>query len=242
MPQHRIFITGDTHGNIDIGKVTTRRWPEQKQLTRKDILIVCGDMGCVWDGAGSDRYVQRWWSKKPFTVCFVDGNHENHERLNQYPVEQWNGGKIHRIGENIIHMMRGQVFRINGKTFYTMGGAHSIDKAYRTPYVSWWPEEVPSASEWREGFCNVTAEGDWVDFVITHEGPAGIVRHICRREFQQDSVSGAHDAFARSVSFGHWFFGHHHVDVTGGRYTACFDKIHELVDDVTGESKIIEAV
>ena len=29
--------------------------------------------------------------------------------LNNYKVEMWNGGKVHKIRNNIIHLMRGQV-------------------------------------------------------------------------------------------------------------------------------------
>ncbi len=232
----RIFITGDTHGDIDIGKLTTRRFPEQKDLTRDDIVIVCGDFGAVWDGAGHDRYVQNWWKGKPFTVCFVDGNHENFEKLDQYQVEEWNGGSIHRIADNIIHLMRGQIYTIDGKTFYTMGGAESIDKAYRQAYISWWPEEIPSYAEMAAGFNNLEAYSDKVDFIITHEGPQSVVTHMTRKINAGYTPSGysvneMFDAMIRSVEFKRWFFGHHHFDEIAGRFTCCYQKIYELVGD-----------
>ena len=40
---NRIYITGDTHQNIDIGKFTTKRFPIQKELDKSDIMIICGD-------------------------------------------------------------------------------------------------------------------------------------------------------------------------------------------------------
>ena len=39
----RFFVTGDTHGDYDIGKVSTRRWPLQKELSKEDYLIILGD-------------------------------------------------------------------------------------------------------------------------------------------------------------------------------------------------------
>ena len=45
---------------------------------------------------------------------FIDGNHENYDRLSAYPVTEWRGGKVHRIADNILHLMRGQVFEIDG--------------------------------------------------------------------------------------------------------------------------------
>ena len=57
----RIFITGDTHGDIDIGKVSVRRWPLQKELTKEDYLIILGDAGLVWYNSPKDNYIQKWW-------------------------------------------------------------------------------------------------------------------------------------------------------------------------------------
>ena len=231
----RIFVTGDTHGQIDIGKLTTKKFPEQKELTREDIVIVCGDFGAIWDGAGGDRYIQNWWKDKPFTCCFVDGNHENFDLLNAYPVEEWRGGKVHKIADNIIHLMRGQVYEIDGKTFYTMGGADSIDKMHRKAYVSWWPEEIPNYAEMEEGFKNLQAHNDNVDYIITHEGPQSVVSVMTRMAGvgytpETYSVNAALDSLAHSVNFTHWFFGHHHFDVIAGRFTCCYQQIYEITD------------
>ena len=68
-----------------------------------------------------------WLEGKPFTTLFVDGNHENFDRLYAYPVEEWHGGKVHKIRPSVIHMMRGQVFAIDGKSVFTFGGASSHD-------------------------------------------------------------------------------------------------------------------
>lgn len=39
-----------------------------------------------------------WLNNKKFTTVFVDENHENYTRLyNDYPVEEWHGGKAHKI-------------------------------------------------------------------------------------------------------------------------------------------------
>ena len=39
------------------------------------------------------------------------------------PVEIWNGGKIHRIKDSVIHLMWGQIYTIDGYKFFEMGGA-----------------------------------------------------------------------------------------------------------------------
>ena len=71
-------------------------------------------------------------SELPYTILFVDGNHENFDRLlSEFPIEDWNGGKVHKIRPNIIHLMRGHVFEIEGKRIFAMGGGYSVDKYMR---------------------------------------------------------------------------------------------------------------
>ena len=132
-----IFITGDTHGNIDIKKLNSRMFPEQKTLAKSDFVIIAGDFGLIWDESKECQYWIKWLSEKKFTTLFIDGNHENFNLLNTYEVANWNGGKVHKISETIIHLMRGQVFSIDDHKFFTFGGAKSSDKEYRTENVSW---------------------------------------------------------------------------------------------------------
>ncbi len=45
----------------------------------------------------------------PYTILFLDGNHECFHEIFAYPEEMWNGGRIRRIRPNALHLMRGQV-------------------------------------------------------------------------------------------------------------------------------------
>lgn len=122
-----IFITGDIHA--DPTRFSTEIFPEQKEMTRDDVVIICGDFGLVWDKIESKRekHWLKWLGEKPFTLVFVDGNHENFSRLNSLPTTIWHGGKVHQIRENIFHLMRGEIFNIDGQKFFVFGGARSHD-------------------------------------------------------------------------------------------------------------------
>ena len=120
-----IFVTGDTHGEFD--RFNTENFPEQKELTKADYVIICGDFGGVWDGSKQEKYWLNWLNDKPFTTLFVDGNHSNFDMLGQIEVSFWHGGNVHFVRDSVIHLMRGQVFEIAGKRFFTMGGASSHD-------------------------------------------------------------------------------------------------------------------
>ena len=111
-----VYITGDMHG--DISRLDS---PAIKRLKKGDILIVCGDFGFVWDNSKIEQKTLKKLGNKKFSVCFIDGTHENFELLNSYPVTQWNGGKVHNICGNLYHLMRGQIFKFDNMTFFTMG-------------------------------------------------------------------------------------------------------------------------
>ena len=42
-----IYVTGDTHA--DFKRFSTNNFPEQREMTKYDYVIVCGDFGGIWD-------------------------------------------------------------------------------------------------------------------------------------------------------------------------------------------------
>ena len=225
-----IYITGDTHGQYDLYRT------KNFNLKEGDYLIIAGDFGGCWIGdveEGTTRYyelmedgklnydkeTQDYWASKPYTVLFVDGNHENFDALSKYPITNWNGGKVQFLRPNIIHLMRGQIYTIEGKTFFTMGGAESIDKAYRTEKVSWWKEEMPSREELEEGLDNLEKHNMEVDYVITHCCPEKLLIGKMALMYPKTEMDTLTSYFNHLVEdFGlkckHWYFGHYHFDDT----------------------------
>lgn len=211
-----IYITGDTHGNNDISKLFPGYFPDGKALTRNDYVIICGDFGGIWYGDERDDLNLSFYKEKKYTILFVDGNHENFDALNRYPVTEWNGGKVHIIRPNIIHLMRGQIFKIDDKVIFTFGGGLSIDKSRRRPYVSWWPEEEPSVCEINEALDNLDKANNKVDYIITHAAPESIMRNeLCqihpmlKMDCQTEKFL---DEVYEKVDFKMWFCGHYHMD------------------------------
>ncbi len=119
-----IYITGDCHGKYM--RFTVENFPEQREMTKDDYVIVCGDFGYWIPSKERDDKLDEL-EKRPFTTLFVDGNHEDFDDLNSLPVIMWHGGKVHKIRESVIHLMRGQLYDIAGKTIFTFGGAASHD-------------------------------------------------------------------------------------------------------------------
>ena len=94
-----VYVTGDVHGRAEYGasRFAFKSWPPGRTLTRDDVVIVAGDFGFVWDGSNAERYWLDWFESKPWTTCFVDGNHENHHALAELPVREWSGGLVHEV-------------------------------------------------------------------------------------------------------------------------------------------------
>jgi DNA repair exonuclease SbcCD nuclease subunit len=206
-----IYITGDTHIPIDIHKLSVANFPEQKQMTKMDFVIICGDFGGVWNNSKEELYWCNWLNDKNFTTLFVDGNHENFDLLNSYEVKNFAGGKVHFIMEDIIHLMRGQVFEINGVKLFTMGGATSIDKQYRRENISWWKEEIPSTKEYSEALDNLAIHKWNVDYIISHTSSMNIMKEMDYIK-ENNSLNKFFDMLENNLSYKHWYFGHFHRD------------------------------
>ena len=123
----------------------------------------------------------------------MQGNHENYDMIAEYPLEKWNGGSVrHIVRDRIILLERGQVFNIDGYSFFTFGGAKSHDtqggildkddldydeerrKAirsglpFRIKHESWWEQELPTEEELQEGRNNLEKVDYKVDYIIAH--------------------------------------------------------------------------
>lgn len=226
-----IYVTGDTHGLHDYYKlhIFAGQHPE---LTKDDYVIIAGDFGGVWDGKTLAADLKPY-TELPFTVLFVDGNHENFDLLETFPVEEWHGGKVQKIRPDVIHLMRGQIYEIDGKTIFTFGGATSIDKFMRREGVSWWPQELPSYEELDEGIANLKKYDNKVDYIITHSCGQRALTYPQIRIAAGIKIacpeSHLLSNFEDVVQFKHWFFGHFHTDARlSSKYTALYQNVLRL--------------
>ena len=222
-----IYVTGDTHQNINIKKLTIDFFPEQKFMSKNDYVIICGDFGCVWNGSNSDKYWQRWFDNKNFTTLFVDGNHENFNLIKQYPISEWNGGKVQFITPSIIHLMRGEIYNINGYSFFAMGGASSHDIEFRTENISWWKDELPNDQEYENAFKNLEKHNNKIDFIISH-CCSDNVQNMINSNYVHDKLTNFFRIIDETVEFKKWFFGHYHIDKDFGKYRCLFEDVIKI--------------
>lgn len=222
-----IYVTGDTHQNINIKKLTIDFFPEQKFMTKNDYVIICGDFGCVWNGSNSDKYWQRWFDNKNFTTLFIDGNHENFNLIKQYPISEWNGGKVQFITPSIIHLIRGEIYNIDGYSFFAMGGASSHDIEFRTENISWWKDELPNDQEYENAFKNLEKHNNKIDFIISH-CCSDNVQNMINSNYVHDKLTNFFRIIDETVEFKKWFFGHYHIDKDFGKYRCLFEDVIKI--------------
>ena len=205
-----VYITGDIHG--DLSRLSADKL---KFMKSHDTLIICGDFGFIWDGGKDEMNALKKLSKKKYNICFVDGTHENFEMLSKLKIKKWNGGKGHHIAANIFHLMRGQVFNIEGTKIFTMGGGESPDIDIRFEMNTWSDMEIPTREELMEGVDNLQKYGGKVDLIITHEPPAKIKDFLMLHTGSDASITAINtylEDVSRICQFSHWYFGSLHLD------------------------------
>ena len=226
-----LYVTGDLHG--DMNRFSPRFIPCIRRMTEEDCLFVCGDFGFLFytdekRRREQDRQLDRL-ARYPFHILFVDGNHENFPLICGYPEETWNGGRIHRIRRNIYHLMRGQIYTIEGKSIFTFGGAYSIDKAFREEGKSWWPQEMPSEEEYDQAWKNLQDHGWRGDYILTHAAPEETmcIFHPVHRE--EERLNLFLEWIREKVDYRHWWFGHLHRDEDLWRHqTALYMDVRDM--------------
>ena len=226
-----IFVTGDTHSDpLPRFKALCRQTEEEggASLTKEDVVIIAGDFGVIWgDGTPKDAriedYILDTLERMPFTTLFIDGNHENFNRLMRFPVESGYGGRVGVLRPSVLHLrQRGHVYTIDGRKIWCFGGGISVDKNYRSEGISWWSQEEPSTAEYCYGLNQLEKHNWEVDFVVTHAGPSGAVdamglpplrESFGDKVYEYDPVSPYLEHVSRKLRFKKWFFGHYHKDI-----------------------------
>ena len=230
-----IYLTGDTHS--DVSRLSSKKFKEGKMLVKSDYVIILGDFGLLWSQTESpdESYWLNWLSGKPWTTLFLDGNHENFDRIDSLPQTEMFGGTVGVVRDSIFHLKRGEVYEIEGKRFFTFGGGKSIDKNRRIPGISWWDRELPNYAEYKNGLHHLARFNHEVDFILTHDAPTSIYKEMDKKYHLVKTGDFDLPKFLERVrgttKFKHWFFGHFHFNDTFDEdFTCLYGYVVELVD------------
>lgn len=215
----RVLVVGDLHGNTGAAFEVI----DHAAAVGADLILQAGDLG--WfpkDQRGQVflRKVEKRLDQLRLNLWWVDGNHEHFDSLAVRPIDT-DGRR--QLSEHVWHLPRGFRWIWDGTVWVAVGGAVSVDKAFRTEGKTWFAaEELTDEEAFR-----IIAVGP-ADVVLSHDAPLGVpfLRHLLRqalpawrRESQWPTGtvirSDEHQRRLRRVVEGvgarRVFHGHHHI-------------------------------
>jgi len=201
----KLVIIGDVHGKTyQYQKMLRQRYEGQR-------TILIGDMGIGFSGVGLHdadlaKTGHRWFR----------GNHDNPAKCREHKSYLGDYG-----------------FLPEDSLFWVAGG-YSIDRAWRTPGVSWWEDE-------ELGYQELDAAVDLYikskpRFVISHEAPTEAATWLLTYiapGFRPEKIvtTRTGQAMERMLDFHKpekWIFGHYHIDKTFEFHGVEFTCVNEL--------------
>lgn len=214
---NKIMMVGDTHGSSErLNEIITAESP--------DILIILGDGGFYWperdyhSGAPRIRMDDRNLQDLVLgdtKVFWLPGNHEPWDFLERkygrYGVDPL------EVIPNLWYCPIGSHITVNGANILFIGGADSVDKAYRKRGLSWWAEEILTEKDYAWLLANSLTITSY-DIVCAHTCPsefniAGTLKQgtgLYADKFT-DPTRDVLSKVLNVVNPSYWFFGHWHL-------------------------------
>jgi len=184
---NKLYVVGDIHSNANNERkqLNTKNWPEQKELTKDDILIQLRDFGDIWYHKEhkyykQDRYWQEWWASRNYTLLVVPGNHENWDIIESLPIETKFNAKVRVLNTEkgpIYLAITGEIYTINNFKILTICGAKSTDALYRTEGISWWRQETITQKDIDNTLDNLETY-ETIDYIFSHTMPQSMIEQF----------------------------------------------------------------
>lgn len=215
----RVLVVGDLHANTGAALQVI----DYAATAGADLVLQMGDYGW-WPndqrGQGFIRKVEKRLAVRGLDLWWIDGNHEHFDRLLARPIDA-DGRR--QMSEHVWHLPRGFRWRWSQAVWVAVGGAVSVDKAFRTEGKTWFAGEELTDEE-----AEAIIAGGPADVVVSHDAPLGVpfLRNLLRQErpaWRRESEwptglimrSDEHQRRVRRVVDGvratRVFHGHHHI-------------------------------
>jgi hypothetical protein len=222
MGPDQVLMAGDVHGNV---------------ARLGELLEVCGDEGCshllqvgdfgwfpnIRAGREFIDAVRGLAERADVLVCFIGGNHDDWEDLAGLEAggDRDEDGLV-VLGTHLRYVPRPHRWVWGSCRFGALGGAWSIDRRRRVPFISWWPDEEPTEDQ-AERLC---AAGE-LDVLVVHDAPGEL--DLSDFSMSGSDLGGGVGVRAlidmvvdrtrpEVVVHGHWHLGH---DSTLGSSSRC---------------------
>lgn len=209
-----VYLTGDTHGDF----VRVQNFCKKMNTTKEDILIVLGDNAVNFSNPLSDLNLRKQLSKLPITFFLIRGNHD--KRPSDVPgmtiVKKFENDCLwQKKWPNIYYALDGLVYNFDNNQCLVIGGAYSIDKAYRLRCCpdTWFENEQLSQDEMAK--IKESCFGIECDYVLTHTAPESKVPHWMLPNMvvnADNTMELFFDELKQNIKYKKWYCGHYHIE------------------------------
>lgn len=187
----KIIVTGDIHNEFgDLNALLNHKKP--------DLVLCCGDFG-FWPNKPWAKDLSEIKLQGTEKILWCDGNHEDHWALRDREKDEMVPG--------VIYMPRGSTYTLpDGRVILFMGGADSIDKAWRTEGDTWFREELITQKDFENlPDCKI-------DIIVSHTCPEELVPKLQLKypHKEMEPSNKALTALWEMYNPPLWFFGHWH--------------------------------
>lgn len=210
-----IYLLSDIHGDRNFKGLEDYI----SKADDNDLLIILGDVGLSFEKTEENRIFTDFFLSIKKNIAIVDGNHENFDYLKSFPEEDWCGGRVHRLSDNIVHLMRGNAFEIQGNSFFVFGGCKSSEGWHKIGL--YYPGEEPESKELSLAYETIKENEFKFDFILTHkyEQPPPDAT-FC------PSLGELEKYIEDNVSYKHWYSGHNHEhSEPDEKHTVVYDEL-----------------
>lgn len=209
-----IYFSSDLHASMDFDALEDYL----NKAGEDDLLIILGDVCLKFENTPENNEFNSVFLSANKKIAFIDGNHENFNYLKSLPKEEWNGGTVGRLTENIVHLKRGNIYTVDGKKFFVFGGCKS-SQIWKDRGL-WYPEEEPNEDELSLAYENLKRCNYKVDYVLTHR-----YDKITKDDKLQELIDFIDD----NVSFDRWYSGHQHENrIIDSKHLIIYNKLTQL--------------
>lgn len=212
-----IYITGDRHGDyrslIDFCIETNTKID--------DVIIILGDAGINYHLDYRDTLLKEKLKELSITLFCVHGNHEERpQNIASYKTKIFYDGIVYYEEKypNILFAKDGEIYNFNNLKTMPIGGAYSIDKAYRVLNgYPWYKDEQPS-DEIKEHIRKVLENnGNKIDVILSHTCPYKYMPFEAFLdgvdEVEVDKTTELFlDEIEDTTDYQRWYCGHFHID------------------------------
>ncbi len=228
-----IYLKGDLHGDV----VKLVNLSAFSGLTKEDTLIILGDFGVIWKDKEETRKMLEFIGEElDFKLAFIDGNHENFKLIKEMEtLGFWNDGCVGILPGGVLHLLRGEIYNINGKRVGVCGGANSVDKKWRVENESWWAEEEITDNDIKVFETNLGTNKK-LDFMLSHTCPASMVALVGLYSSANGRAVKPHkseeqlEKINQMANINKWYFGHWHIDLPfDDKYMCLYERVEHIM-------------